>query len=132
MPIRPVPPDPVWDVQRAVNAQRRNIVHGDGIRLARALQHEQLRQDRHALEPDAEAPEDLADGVFRREEDGQDEGAEEEVLHAEGVEGGGLRGLVGRRHQVERVARGGDEEDLEDAVVVTVREGCEDVCGVGG
>ncbi|KFY34941.1 hypothetical protein V494_06342 [Pseudogymnoascus sp. VKM F-4513 (FW-928)] len=125
VPIREVAPEPVWDVQRAVRTQRRNVVHGDGVRLACALQHEQLGQDGHALEPDAEAPEDFAHGVFRREEDAQDERAQEKVLYAEGVEGRGLSGLVGCHHQVERVARGGDEEDLEDAVVVAVREGRE-------
>lgn len=129
MPTRPVPPDPVGNVQRAVDSQRCNVVHRDSVCLARALQHEQLRQDGHALKPDAEAPEDLARVVFRREEGAQDEGTEEEVLNAEGVEGGGLSGFVGRHHQVERVARGGDEEDLEDAVVVAVGEGREDICG---
>jgi len=118
VPLGRVAPDPVGDVQGAVGAQRGDVVDGDGVGLAGALQHEELRQDGDGLEPDAEGPEDLERRVLVGEEQREHRRAEQQVLHAEGVEGRGLRGLVRRRHQVEGVAGGGEEEQLEERVVV--------------
>lgn len=86
-----------------------------------------MRQNSDALEPDGERPEDLPKGVFVREEDGEDGGATEEVLYAEGVEVGVVRGLVFCCHEVNYVPRGPDEEDLEDGVVGGGGEGPEEV-----
>lgn len=122
-----ISPYPVRDVQRAVRAQRRDVVDRDCVRLAGALQHEQLRQDGDGLEPDAEGPQDLDRLVFEGEEERHDGCAHEQVLNTEGVEGRRLRRPVGRRHQVDGVGRGGQEEELEDGVVVVGVEGFKDV-----
>lgn len=127
--LRRVPVDPVGDVQRAVHAQREQVVRRDGLGLAGALQHEELREDGDGLEPDGEGPEDLGGAVRVGEEDGEHGGAGEEVLHAECVRVGVLRRPVRVRHQVDDVALGADEEDLEDEVVG--RLGPEDVCSEG-
>ena len=42
-----VAPDPVEEIERAVDAQRKQVVARDGLRLARLAHHEQLRQDGH-------------------------------------------------------------------------------------
>ena len=39
---RDAPIYPVWDIQSSVRTQRREIVRGDGLRLAGPLEHEQL------------------------------------------------------------------------------------------
>ena len=115
--LRNIPPNPIRDIQRAIQSQRKDIMRRDGLRLPRALQHKQLRQDRHALQPDGKGPEDLPEAVFVRQQDGEDARAREEVLHAEGVEGRVVGWLVGVGHEVEDVALGAEEEDLEDGVV---------------
>lgn len=43
----------------------------DSLSLAGALQHEQLRQDGHSLEPDGEGPKDLGYGVLVWDDDGE-------------------------------------------------------------
>lgn len=74
-----IAPDPVEEIERAVDAQREQVVAGDGLRLARLAHHEQLRQDGHRLQVDGESPEDLqgapgsgAEGRTRREGTGQE------------------------------------------------------------
>ena len=57
-----VAPDPVEEIERAVDAQRKQVVARDGLRLARLAHHEQLRQDGHRLQVDGESPEDLRRG----------------------------------------------------------------------
>jgi hypothetical protein len=118
--------DPVGDVQRAVAAQGEQIVGGDGLGLTSALEHKQLREDSHRLEPDGEGPEDLGEGVLVREKDCENGGATEEVLDAEGIDVGIVCGLVGVGHEVDDVALGADEEDLEDEVVDAIRR--EEIC----
>ena len=54
-----VAPDPVEEIERAVDAQRKQVVARDGLRLARLAHHEQLRQDGHRLQVDGEGPQDL-------------------------------------------------------------------------
>jgi hypothetical protein len=51
--------NPVRNVQRAVCAEREEIMGSNGLRFARSLQHKQLRQNRDGLEPDGEGPQDL-------------------------------------------------------------------------
>ena len=57
-----VAPDPVEEIERAVDAQRKQVVARDGLRLTRLAHHEQLRQDGHRLQVDGEGPEDLPGG----------------------------------------------------------------------
>ena len=97
------------------------------LRLPRPLQHEQLRQHRDALQPDRKTPQDLGEGVFLREEEGEHGGAAEQVEDLEGVEVRVVRGLVVVQHQVDGVGGGGDEDDLEDRVPGRVGEGPEEV-----
>ena len=86
-----------------------------------------MRHDGHAFEPDGKRPEDFGERVFVGPDYGEDEGADEEVLDFECVESWVVGGFVGCGHEVDGVARGGYEEDLEDGVVGGVGEGCEDV-----
>lgn len=100
------------------------------LRAARALQHEQLRQDRDALEPDAEGPQHFRRDVLVGEEDGEDGGAAEEVLDFEGVLVGVVGGLVVVEHQPDDVGLGGDEDDFEGGVPEGVGGVCpEEICG---
>ena len=61
-----VPVYPVWDVERAVQAQREEVVRSDGLGLACPAQHEQLRQNGNALEEDGEGPEHFDRGAARK------------------------------------------------------------------
>lgn len=125
-PVHPVAPvsvlghvavDPIGDVQSAVQTQGEDVVRGDGLGLSRALEHKQLGQDGDALEPDRESPRDLPERVFIGHQEGEDGGASEEILHAEGVEGRVVGRLVGVGHQVDDVPLRAEEEDLEDDVI---------------
>lgn len=118
--------DPVGNVEGAVAAEGKEVVGGDGLGLAGALEHEELGQDGDGLEPDGKGPENLQGGVLGGEEDGEDGGAGEEVLDAKGVGVGIVGGLVGVGHEVDDVALGANEEDLEDEVVDAV--GVEEIC----
>ncbi|RDW88112.1 hypothetical protein BP6252_00144 [Coleophoma cylindrospora] len=102
-------------------------MRGDRLRLAGALQQEELRQDGHALQPDAERPHDLRGCVRIRVDQCQHQRAAEQVLHAEGVQVGIVRRLVRCGHQVDGVAGAGEEEELEDGVVGAVGEGPEEI-----
>lgn len=54
-----VPVDPVEQIQRPVAAQRKQVMAGDALRLARLRDEEQLRQNGHRLQVDGECPENL-------------------------------------------------------------------------
>ena len=100
----------------------------DIIRLARPLQHKQLRQYRHGFQPYRKRPQHFRRGVGVREEDAEGGGAAEEVLDFQGVERGVVGGFVVVDHEVEDVGLGGEEEEFEDWVVDLARgEGPEDV-----
>lgn len=67
--------DPIGDVEPAVDAQGEQVVRGDGLGLACALQHKQLRQDGHRLQPDRERPQDLGQCVAVGDDESQHRGA---------------------------------------------------------
>ena len=52
-------PDPVDEVQGAVEAQEEQVVGGDGLRLPGLADHEELWQDGHRLQVDGEGPQYL-------------------------------------------------------------------------
>lgn len=52
-------PDPVDEVECAVEAQEEQVVGGDGLRLTSLTDHEELGQDGHRLQVDGERPQDL-------------------------------------------------------------------------
>lgn len=52
--------DPVWNIECSVKTQREEVMRGDGICLAGALQHEQLRENSNRLEPDGKRPQNLS------------------------------------------------------------------------
>lgn len=118
--------DPVGDVQRAVASEGEEIMGRDGLSLARALQHEQLRENGHGLEPDGEGPQDLGRRVLVGEDERESGRSAEEVLHAEGIDVEVVRRLVGVGHEVDDVALRANEEDLEDEVVEAV--GRKEIC----
>lgn len=113
--------DPVGDVEGAVDSESEQIVGGDGLGLARALQHKQLRENGHSLQPNGKGPQNLGRGVVVREDEGESGGGAEEVLHAECVGIDVVCRLVGVGHEVDDVALRAYEEDLEDDVVVALR-----------
>lgn len=119
--------NPVGNVKSAIAAEGKEVVSGDGLGLAGALQHEELGQDGDGFEPDGKGPEYLQQGVADREDDGHDGGTTEEVLDAKCVDVGVVGGLVRVGHEVDDVALGADEEDLEDKVVQAIGE--EEICG---
>lgn len=123
-----VPVDPVGDVESAVAAERKEVVGGDGLSLSGSLQHEELGENGHGLEPDGEGPEYLGEGVVIGECDGKDGGTGEEVLDAEGIDVGVVGGLVGVGHEIDDVSLRTEEEELKDKVVDAI--GREDVCEV--
>lgn len=130
IPLREIPVQPIRDVQRPVDAEREEVVRCDGIGLAGALQHEELREDGDGLEPDGEGPQHLGELVAVGEENGEDGAAAEEVLNFEGVDVGVVRGLVVVEHEEDDVGLGGEEEDLEGGVPDGAGgEGPGDVCG---
>jgi len=81
-----------------------------------ALQHEELRQNRNTLQPDAERPEHLGGGVLVGEHNGKHAGSAEEVFDAESVLVRVVGGLVIVEHQVDDVGLGSDEDDFEGGV----------------
>lgn len=54
-----VTPHPVGDVQGSVEAEEEQVVGGDGFRLARLGDHEELRHYGHRLQENGEGPQDL-------------------------------------------------------------------------
>lgn len=113
--------DPVGDVQGAVDTEGEEVVSGDCLCFTGALKHEELGQNCDRLEPNGKGPEDLRDGVGVWEDDGEDGGTGEEVLHLEGIDVGIVGRLVCVCHEVHNVSLGTDEHDLEDEVVEGVR-----------
>jgi len=57
--FRVVSVDPVEDVEPPVGAKGEQVVAGDGLRLPRFADHEELGQDGHGLQVDGERPQDL-------------------------------------------------------------------------
>lgn len=57
--LRVVAPDPVGNVESAVEAQEEKVVCRDGLCLPRLADHEELRKDSHGLQVDREGPEYL-------------------------------------------------------------------------
>lgn len=128
MALGEVSVDPVGNVQCPVDAQGKEIMRGDCLGLACSLQHEELRQNGHAFQPDRERPQDLGDGPFVGEQDGEHGGTARQVGNAEGVEVGIVRGLVIVQHHVERIGGGCEEDDLEDGVPRAVGECPKQIC----
>lgn len=57
--LRVVAPDPVGNVESAVEAQEEKVVCRDGFCFPRLADHEELRKDSHGLQVDGEGPEYL-------------------------------------------------------------------------
>ena len=82
------PVNPVRDIQRPIGTEGSQIVRSDVLRLACALQHEQLRKDSHCLEPDRKRPQHFGEGELVVEDERQDKAWSEQVFDAEGVDRG--------------------------------------------
>lgn len=52
-------PDPVDEIQSAVEAQEEQVVGGDGLRLPCFADHEELGKDSHGFQVDGEGPQNL-------------------------------------------------------------------------
>lgn len=118
--------DPVTDIQRAIRAQREEVIRVDDRWNRSLAQEEQLRQNAHALEDEGEVNNDIGEWRAPRllidhgDEGGEDEGAEETVC-AEAVGDLALAGAgEGAGHEEEDVERGDDIEDFEDEVPVVI------------
>ena len=83
-----VPVDPIWDVESPVCTEGREVVRGNRLGFACALEHEQLRKDGHGLEEDGERPKQLREREPVVEEQRKDHARADEVLDAECVDGG--------------------------------------------
>jgi hypothetical protein len=73
-------------------------VRVDRVGLARALEHEQLREDGDGLEEDGEGPEDLHGREAVVEHERTERGGPDEVLDLERVDGRVVRRPGGRQH----------------------------------
>lgn len=113
--------DPVGDVEGTVGAEREEVVGGDGLGLARSLQHEKLGENRNRFEPDGKGPKNLGGDVFVGKDDGKSGRSGEEVLDLEGINVGVVGRLVGVGHEVDDVSLGTEEENFEKEVVQTIR-----------
>lgn len=54
------PPDPVEEVEGAIDAQTEQIVGSDGLGLAGLANHKELRQDGHRLKVNGKGPQNLS------------------------------------------------------------------------
>ena len=84
------PVDPVRDVQCPICSQCRQVMCRDGLRLAGALEEEQLGKDGDGLEEDGEGPQEFGDGEPVVEEEREDDARAHQVFDAERI----YRGVV--------------------------------------
>lgn len=109
--------DPVRNIQSSVASKSEEVVCGNGFGLASPLKHKKLWQNGYRFKPDGKGPEDLGESVLVRDENAENSGAGQEILHAKGVDVGIVRGLVCVGHEVDNVALGANECNLEEQVV---------------
>ena len=102
------------DVEAAVQSQEEHIVRSDVLDVLEAVDHEQLGQNGHRLQPDTERPQEV-DGVERLvRDDGGEEGSAVEIVVREGV-GLAIEAEIVRLlllHEVDGVGGEADEDDL--------------------
>lgn len=115
--FKEVPVDPVGNVQCSVNAQGENVMGGDVFGRACSLQHVQLWDNGHGLQPDGKGPRQFPErvGVVENQRDygnGNKQEFERERIYvlADGA-------VVLLCHQVNGVCRGQKEEKLHERVV---------------
>lgn len=104
------------------------------LRLARPLEHKQLRENSNRLEINGKSPHDLRQGEAVIEHEGKEDTGSEQVLDLECVNGWVVRGPIhtvsarARRkhmhnrpeaelHEIEDVTAASNEEDLHDKIV---------------
>lgn len=112
-----IPVQPVGNVERSIRSERKDVVCGDRLCLACPLQHEELRQDGHSLEVDAERPHDLHKVEMVVEEQCQNEARAHEILQLDRVDSRIVRRSEPDLHQVQDIDRRTDEEDLHQETV---------------
>lgn len=104
------------DVEAAVQSQEEHIVRSDVLDVLEAVDHEQLGQNGHRLQPDTERPQEV-DGVERLvRDDGGEEGSAVEIVVREGV-GLAIEAEIVRLlllHEVDGVGGEADENDLHN------------------
>lgn len=100
--------DPVEEVEGAVAAQGEDVVRGEGLHLAGALEEEELRQDGQRLEVDGEGPQDLEERELGVEHQRQQERRADEEHHAERIV---LPAAVGVEEKKKRRRREHDETE---------------------
>lgn len=102
------------DVEAAVQSQEEHIVRSDVLDVLEAVDHEQLGQNGHCLQPDTERPQEV-DGVERLvRDDGGEQGSAVEIVVREGV-GLAIEAEIVRLlllHEVDGVGGEADEDDL--------------------
>ena len=104
------------DVEAAVQSQEEHIVRSDVLDVLEAVDHEQLGQNGHRLQPDTERPQEV-DGVERLvRDDGGEQGSAVEIVVREGV-GLAIEAEIVRLlllHEVDGVGGEADENDLHN------------------
>lgn len=104
------------DVEAAVQSQEEHIVRSDVLDVLEAVDHEQLGQNGHRLQPDTERPQEV-DGVERLvRDDGGEQGSAVEIVVREGV-GLAIEAEIVRLlllHEVDGVGGEADEDDLHN------------------
>jgi len=83
---RNLPVDPVGNVKSPVESQRSQIVGRHSLGLSRSRQHEQLGQNRNALQPNGKGPQDLRGHKLVVEDQGEDGDGRDQVVQTECVQ----------------------------------------------
>lgn len=109
--------EPVQEVQGSVGPQGEDVVRGHALGLAGALDHEELGQNGHRLEPDTERPQHLPHGVVMGEDERQDARPNVQVASLERVELGVRGRTVHLLHHVQDVALRAQVAELEHQII---------------
>lgn len=84
----------------------------DCLRLARPLQHEELRENSNRLEEDGERPQNLREAELVVEDEGEDEAGADEVFNLEGINRGVVCWTVSEMEDERGETSGGLERRL--------------------
>lgn len=119
-------PDPIHEIQGAIEAEEEQVVSGDGLGFSGLADHEQLWEDGHGLQVDGERPHDLQRREVMVDEEGQAADWDDQELCSERVVVAIIRGLELHVYQVNRGIGTCDIDNLHGGVVQR-NEGCEKV-----
>lgn len=133
MTIREVSIEPVRNIQCPVHTKCEDIVRCYRFGFSSPLKHEELGKNRDGLEPYRKRPHDLcpviipflcreqrmsnlSEIILVGKEDRKDSTPSQKIFHLERVDAGVVGWLVVGDHQIHRVCRGAEKEELKGSV----------------